>query len=37
VKSEEEAGEVARRFMELYRVHWPGFEGESEVRPLEDM
>jgi hypothetical protein len=21
--------------MEIHRVHWPQFEGESEVRPLE--
>jgi hypothetical protein len=31
------AVELARKFMELHRVHWPEFEGESEVRPLEDM
>jgi len=37
VASREEALEFARRFMELHRVHWPAFEGESEVRPLEDM
>jgi hypothetical protein len=37
VKSKEEALEVARQFMELHRVHWPAFEGECEVRPLEDM
>jgi hypothetical protein len=37
VKSEEEAREVARQFMELHRVHWPAFEGECEARPLEDM
>jgi hypothetical protein len=36
VKSEEEAREIARRFMELHRIHWPTFEAESEVRPLED-
>jgi hypothetical protein len=35
--SRKEALEMARQFMELHRVHWPGFEGESEVRPLEDM
>jgi hypothetical protein len=35
--SRKEAMEMARQFMELHRVHWPGFEGESEVRPLEDM
>jgi hypothetical protein len=36
-KSREDAFEVAHRFMELHRVHWPEFEGESEVRPLEEM
>ena len=36
-KSKEEALEVARDFMELHRKHWPEFEGECEVRPLEDM
>ena len=37
VPSKEEALNVARQFMELHRVHWPAFEGECEVRPLEDM
>jgi hypothetical protein len=37
VASREEALEFARQFMELHRVHWPTFEGECEVRPLEDM
>ena len=37
VKSKEGALDVARQFMELHRVHWPVFEGECEVRPLEDM
>jgi hypothetical protein len=37
VDSKEEALKVARQFMELHRVHWPAFEGECEVRPLEDM
>ncbi|HET7584336.1 MAG TPA: YciI family protein [Gemmatimonadaceae bacterium] len=27
----------ARKFMELHRVHWPEFNGECEVRPLESM
>jgi hypothetical protein len=35
--SREEAEKFARKFMELHRVHWPTFEGECEVRPLEDM
>ncbi len=37
VASREEALKIARDFMELHRVHWPAFEGESEVRPIEDM
>lgn len=34
-KSDEHAREIAREFMEVHRVHWPEFEGECEVRPLE--
>ena len=37
VASRAEAEKVARDFMELHRVHWPAFEGECEVRPVEDM
>ena len=37
VPSRDEALRVARNFMELHRVHWPEFEGECEVRPVEDM
>jgi hypothetical protein len=37
VASSDQALEIARQFMELHRVHWPEFEGECEVRPLEDM
>jgi hypothetical protein len=37
VKSDDEAREVARQFMELHRIHWPEFEGECEARPLEEM
>ena len=33
----EEALTIARRFMELHRIHIPEFECESEVRPAEDM
>jgi len=36
VKSKAEALEVARKFMELHRVHWPEFEGECELRPYEE-
>lgn len=31
----EQALELATKFMELHRIHWPTFEGECEVRPLE--
>ena len=34
-KSRKEAQEIATRFMEIHRVHWPAFEGSCEVRPLE--
>jgi hypothetical protein len=37
VESKEKALDFARQFMELHRVHWPEFEGECEVRQLEDM
>ena len=36
-KSKAEALEFARKFMDLHRVHWPTFEGECEVRPLENL
>ena len=36
-KSNEEALALARRFMDLHRIHSPAFEGECEVRPLENM
>jgi hypothetical protein len=32
--SKEKIVEIARQFMELHRKHWPGFEGESEVRAM---
>jgi hypothetical protein len=35
VESEQEALDVAMQFMELHRIHWPAFEGESELRPIE--
>jgi hypothetical protein len=37
VASREEAMKIARQFMELHRLHWPDFNCECEVRPLEDM
>ena len=30
--SKEEAIEAARQFMELHRQHWPGWEGDCEIR-----
>ena len=35
-ESREQAIELATKFMELHRLHWPGFEGVSEVRPLQE-
>ena len=32
VASKEEALEEARKLMELHRVHWPTWEGETEIR-----
>jgi hypothetical protein len=34
LKSKEEAIQGAVRFMELHKQHWPGWEGETEVRPM---
>jgi hypothetical protein len=34
-KSRKEAMDLATKFMDIHRVHWPEFEGECEVRPLE--
>ena len=36
LKSKEVAVESAVRFMELHRKHWPGWEGETEVRQMFD-
>jgi len=36
MKSKEEVLEYARKFMDLHLQHWPEFEGECEVRPLQD-
>jgi hypothetical protein len=33
-KSKEEAIEGAKRFMELHKKYWPGWEGETEVRQV---
>ena len=34
LKSKKEAIESAVRFMELHKKHWPGWEGETEVRQM---
>ena len=36
LENDAEALDVATKFMELHRVHWPEFEGESELRPFEE-
>jgi hypothetical protein len=33
--SDEEALDIATKFMDLHRLHWPEFEGETELRPVE--
>jgi hypothetical protein len=40
LNSRQEAIDGATRFMELHKKHWPGWEGETEVRQIlgpEDM
>ena len=32
--SKEEAIQSAQEFMELHRKHWPGWEGETEIRQI---
>jgi hypothetical protein len=36
VKSYEEAVALTVKFMELHRIHWPGWSGESELRQVYD-
>ena len=36
VNSKAEALEEAKRFMEVHRLHWPGWEGVTEVRQIFD-
>lgn len=36
LKSKEEAIEQAKRFMELHKKYWPGWEGETEIRQMMD-
>ena len=33
-KSKQEAIESAKVFMDLHRKHWPGWEGETEIRQM---
>jgi|HubBroStandDraft_2_1064218.scaffolds.fasta_scaffold05474_5 hypothetical protein len=33
-KSKEEAIESTLQFMELHKKHWPGWEGETEIRQI---
>jgi hypothetical protein len=33
-KSKQEAVESTLHFMELHRKHWPGWEGETEIRQI---
>jgi hypothetical protein len=35
VASKAEVLEWARRFLELHRLHWPGWVGQSEIRQIE--
>jgi hypothetical protein len=35
-KSKKEAVEFSLRFMQLLKEHWPGWEGETEIRQLFD-
>lgn len=37
VPNKEEAFRIAQRFMQIHLEHWPEFEGECQVRPVEDM
>jgi hypothetical protein len=34
LKSKKEAIEGALHFMELHKIHWPGWEGETEIRQV---
>jgi hypothetical protein len=36
VKSRQEAIEWASRFLQLHKDHWPGWEGEAEIRQIFD-
>jgi hypothetical protein len=32
----ENAVQMAKEFMELHRKHWPGWDGETEVRQMQE-
>jgi hypothetical protein len=34
LNSKQEAIGAAQRFIELHKKHWPGWEGETEIRPM---
>ena len=34
VESKEKAIEATKRFMQVHQEHWPGWEGETEIRPM---
>jgi hypothetical protein len=34
LKSKQEAIDWTLRFMELHKTHWPGWEGEAEIRQM---
>lgn len=36
VTSKKEAIELTLRFMQLHKEHWPGWEGEAEIRQVID-
>jgi hypothetical protein len=36
VSSKQEAIEWTKRFVELHKKHWPGWEGEIEIRQIMD-
>jgi hypothetical protein len=36
LESKQEAVEAAVKFMELHKKHWPGWEGETEIRQMFD-
>jgi hypothetical protein len=35
-KDRKDAEQFATKFMQVHKDHWPVFEGECEVRPLEE-